>query len=175
MASKIAICILAGEHPINAASFGIALALPAIDFAPRGYPIHQSSPKALAIQDANFDLGHVQPARMLRRVMKLHASQQSARGRRTKYLVEAGTEMGVEVVQNQVNLSGRGITTIEQMLHEGDEIRLGSALGDLDHPMPAFGSALHPMLSIAPIEKADLRRLRHLSYLIVLSGRGERI
>src|SRR5487761_1933828 len=143
MASELSICILAGERPINAASFGIASALPAIDFAPRARPVHQSSPKALTIQDADLDLCHVQPARMLGRVMKLHASQQPAGGRRTEHLLEAGSEMGVQVVQNQVNLSGRGITALKQVLYEGDEVRLGSALGELEHPTPAFGLDRH--------------------------------
>ena len=47
--------------------------------------------------------------------------------------------MGVEFVQNQVNLSGGDIGALKQVLYEGDEFRLGSALGDLDPPMPAFG------------------------------------
>ena len=75
MASEFSIGILASERPIDAASFGIALALPAIDFAPRGHPVHQSSPKALTVQDIDFNLRHVQPTRMLGRVVKLHASQ----------------------------------------------------------------------------------------------------
>src|SRR3990172_6727534 len=139
MASEFSICILAGERPINAASFGIALALPAMDFASRGHPVHQSSPKALTIQDADFDLRHVQPTRMLGRVVKLHASQQPASGRRTEYFLEAGAEMGVEVVQNQVNLSGGGVAALKEVLYETDEFGLGSALGNLDHPTPAFG------------------------------------
>src|SRR3990170_6004696 len=143
MVSEFSIRILAGERPINAASFGIALALPAIDFAPRGRPVHQSSPKTLTIQDADFDLRHVQPARMLGRVVKLHPSQQRASGGRTEHLLEARAEMGVEVVQNQVNLSGGGIAALKQVLYEGDEFRHGSALGDLDHPTPAFGLNRH--------------------------------
>ena len=131
MASEFSICILAGERPINATSFGIASVLPAMDFAPRSHPVHQSSPKALTIQDADFDLRHVQPARVLGRVVKLYASQQPASDRGTEHLLEAGTEVGVEVVQNQVNLSGGGITALKQMLYEGNEVGLGSALGDL--------------------------------------------
>src|SRR3972149_9761713 len=137
MASEFSICILAGERPINAASFGLALALPAMDFASRGHPVHQSSPKALAIQDADFDLRHIQPTRVLGRVVKLHASQQRVSARRTEHLLKARAEMGVEVVQNQVNLSGGGITALKQVLYESDKFRLGSARGDLDHPTSA--------------------------------------
>src|SRR3972149_4852460 len=76
---------------------------------------------------------------MLGRVVKLYAPQQRASGRCTEHLLKARAEMGVEVVQNQVNLSGGGITALKQVLYESDKFRLGSALGDLDHPTSAFG------------------------------------
>ena len=51
--------------------------------------------------------------------------------------------MRVEVVQNQMNLSGGGITALKQVLYEGNEVGLGSALRDLDHPTSTFGLDRH--------------------------------
>ncbi len=71
MTSEFSIRIPAGERPINAASFSVALALPSVDFAARGRPVHQPSPETLTVQDTDFNLRHVQPTCMLGRVVKL--------------------------------------------------------------------------------------------------------
>src|SRR6202165_2817098 len=139
MATESSICVLTGERPIDAASFGVALALPRVDLASRGSSVHQPPSEALTLQDADLDLRHVQPAGMLGRVMKLHASQQRSGGRATQHLLEARTKVGVEVVQDQMDPPGRAIGTLKQLAHEADELGRGSALGDLEHPTPALG------------------------------------
>src|SRR5712691_1672370 len=106
MATEPSICVLTGERPIDAASFGVALALPRVDLASRGLSIHQPPPEALTLQDADLDLRHVQPAGMLGRVVKLHAPQQRSGRRATQHLLETGTKVGVEVVQNQMDRPG---------------------------------------------------------------------
>ncbi|MCK7491697.1 MAG: hypothetical protein MZW92_08405 [Comamonadaceae bacterium] len=51
------------------------------DFALQGLRVWPSRrSQALAGEDADFDLGHVQPAGVLGRVVELHAPQQPLRG-----------------------------------------------------------------------------------------------
>src|SRR5258708_18444592 len=102
MATKSSIRVLSGKRPIDAASCGIALALPRLKLAPGSGLVDQAPCEALALHDADFDLGHVQPARMLGCVVKLHAAQQRAGACATQHFLEARAKMGVEVVQNQV-------------------------------------------------------------------------
>ena len=139
MPSELSISVLAGERPLDATSIDVALMLPSVDLASHGVSIHQPPSEALALQDADLDLRHVEPTRMLWRVMKLHASQQCVGGRAAQHFLEARTEVGVEVVQNQMNLAGRGVGALEQLPYESDEIGRGSALGDLEHSASASG------------------------------------
>ena len=115
MVTESSIRVLSGKRPIDAASCGIALALPRLKLVPGSGLVHQEASEALALHDADLDLRHVQPARMLGCVVKLHAAQQRAGARATQHLLEARTEMGVEVVQNQVNLAGGGIGALKQL------------------------------------------------------------
>src|SRR5882762_8768974 len=109
MATESSIRIFAGKRPIDAASRAIALALPRANFVPGSGLVHQPPSEALALHDADLDLRHVQPTRVLGCVVELHAAQQSAGARATQHVLEARSEVDVEVVQNQVNLPGGGI------------------------------------------------------------------
>ena len=134
MSTQLSIRILASKRPLDAASFGVAFALPSIDLAPGSRFVRQSSPETLAIQDTDLDFRHVQPACVLGGVVEHNASQKHSGSRWAEHLFEAPAEMRVEVVENQVNLSGGGVGALKQSLYEADEIRFGSAFGNLHHP-----------------------------------------
>jgi len=53
------------EHPIDAGSIGISLALPCGDFADEAFWVVDFAVEALAAQDADFVLNHVEPTGML--------------------------------------------------------------------------------------------------------------
>ena len=106
MPTQFSICILTSERPSNTTSLGIAFALPGCDLASGSSSVPQSPAETLALQNADLDFCHVQPARMLGRVMEHDASQKRAGGPRAEHLCKAGSEMRVEIVENQVNLSG---------------------------------------------------------------------
>jgi hypothetical protein len=82
MMSKIAVCILSSEAPFNGASLDISRFPPGIDFGFQGIAVGYSSVQALAVEDANLDLCHVEPARVLGCVVKLHATQKLLAARR---------------------------------------------------------------------------------------------
>jgi hypothetical protein len=137
MATESSIRVLAGKPPIDAASCGIALALPRARLVPGSGLVHQPSSEALALHDADFDLRHVQLARMLGYAVKLYAAQRCAGARAPQHVLEARTQVGVEIVHNQVNLPGRGIGALKLLPHEADELGLGAPLSNLDDPTPA--------------------------------------
>ncbi|MFO1266471.1 MAG: hypothetical protein U1F67_06595 [Rubrivivax sp.] len=97
---QLAISILAREGPIDGRARGIAGALPEVDLAAKGWPIGEPAIQALTIEDADFDLRHVQPARVLGRVVELHSTQEAIGGVATKDILEGLPEVNVQVVQH---------------------------------------------------------------------------
>ena len=67
---------------------------------------------------------HIQPARVLGRVVELHTAQEFLGSVYAQYVVEALSEVGVEVVEHQVNSTRLGIRASEQPIDEGDEITI---------------------------------------------------
>lgn len=67
--------------------------LPRLDFALQ----------KLATEDADLDLGHIQPTRMLGCVVELHSAQELGGRAFAQHVVEALSGVDVQVVQNQVN------------------------------------------------------------------------
>jgi len=62
--------------------------------------------RTLPIHNPDFNLRHIQPTGMLRRIVQFHASQQSGGRRHSQDFLETGSEMGVEVINNQMQLPG---------------------------------------------------------------------
>ncbi len=67
-------------------------------------------------------LGHIQPARMLGRVVELDPAQHGCGRLHTEHFFKARTQMRVEVVQDQVNLAYLGVAAAQQPTDEGDEV-----------------------------------------------------
>src|ERR1035437_4003979 len=143
MATQLSIRIVASKRPLDATSFGVAFALPSIDLAPGSRFVRQSSSETLAIQDTDLDFRHVQPACVLGGVVEHDSAQKRGGSHSAEFLFEALAEMRVEVVENQVNLSGGSVGALKQSLYEADEIRFGSAFGNLHHSTPPSGLYRH--------------------------------
>ena len=122
MTPKLAVCILSGEAPLNGASLCVSRLLPCVDFCLQGIAIGDASIQALAAQDTNLDLRHIEPARVFWCVVKLYAAQEFVGRALTQHIIEAFPEMGVEVVQHQMNAACPGIHTREQFVDERDEV-----------------------------------------------------
>ena len=63
------------EHPFDACASGVALLFPCGDFADEALWVVDSTVQALAAQDADLDLDHVEPAGVLGGVVELQAAQ----------------------------------------------------------------------------------------------------
>jgi hypothetical protein len=72
--TELSIRILPGEAPFDGAPLLVALALPRVDFGAQSLFTGNAPIQALATEDPNLDLCHVQPTRVLGRVVELHPS-----------------------------------------------------------------------------------------------------
>src|ERR1019366_8103464 len=132
MQPHFSICILSSERPLDTSVLGVAARLPRSDLGDDRSAIRQTPIKTLAIKDADFNFGHVEPAGMLRGVMEYDPSQQGSRLADTQHLLKALAEMGVEIVHDQMDAARLGVDVFEQVLDKGNEVRLGAVVGDRD-------------------------------------------
>ena len=70
MPTELQICILTGERPLDGALRSVARLLPSVDFALKELTAGDAPVQTLTTEDADFDLRHVQPARVLGRVVE---------------------------------------------------------------------------------------------------------
>lgn len=98
--------------------------LPCGDLA-GGQPLRQ----ALPIQSREFDLGHIQPARMLGGIMDLKALTEPTRLSDWKDLIERGKRMRVEVIHHQNDLFGGRIVLVGQAADELSPFDFASVSG----------------------------------------------
>ena len=139
MPTELLICILPSELPFDGSLLGVARLLPSIDFSAQYLLAGHASIQALTAEDADLDLGHVQPTRVLGRVVELHPAQEFGSGRFTQHIVEAFLEVGVQVVQDQMHPTRLGIRADKQLLDEGDEVGLAAMVGDADDSLSRLG------------------------------------
>lgn len=98
MTAHLTIRLLPREAPIDGTPDGVAAFLPGADLATDRSQVRHASIQALSGEDADLNLGHVQPAGMLGRVVKLDTAQQSLRGVDTEHFLNAVAKVGAEIV-----------------------------------------------------------------------------
>src|SRR5258707_6173204 len=91
--------------------------------------------EALAAQDADFDLHHVEPAGVLGRVGELQPAQHGARFGGRKGLVERAGRVCRQIVQDDADAFRFREVGITELAHAGGEVHSGAAVGDFD-PAP---------------------------------------
>ena len=93
MSAQLPIGVLAGEVPLDGGAIGVAAFLPGVDLTGDGAQVRHPSIHALTREHADLNLGHVQPAGMLRGVVKLDPAQQARRrGGRAPLQSNCGSE-----------------------------------------------------------------------------------
>ena len=121
--------------------------------------------EAAALEDADLDLGHVQPAPMFGCVVKLQSLQNRPRPLRREGLIERGCNMGVEVVAHQPDVFRVRITLFDEKADAFSAMVSGAALGDrhmppagrqLDHH-EQVGNALADILVVPALDGSRLR------------------
>src|SRR5260370_12818797 len=131
MATQAPMCISACKGPIDAASSGVAPSLRRRHVGGKYRWLGSAARQALALQNSDLDLGHIQPAGMLGRVVELNPAQHCHGRFHTEHFLEALAQMRVEVVQHQVDLAHLGISPAQHPADEGDKIDLGAPGSDL--------------------------------------------
>ena len=143
MPTELLICVLSSEFPLDSASKGISCELPDIDFALERPRIGNASIQALTAEDADLDLRHVQPARVLGGVVELDPAQQRGGRPLAQHVLERLPEVDVQVVQDQMHATSLAVGVRQQFVDEGDEVRLASALGHRHGSLAGFGLHRH--------------------------------
>src|SRR5215216_143257 len=87
-----------GELPADAPALGVAGGEPGSDLLGERLVIGDTRGQALAGQDAELDLGDVQPTAVLGRVMELQLGGEASGFGGREGLIERGRGVGVEVV-----------------------------------------------------------------------------
>jgi len=108
MRSEFLIRILSSEPPFDGSSLVVARLLPGIDLGSQQAAVGDSPIQALTTEDADLDLRHVQPTRVLGCVVELHATQEPCSRAPAQHIVETLSEVSIQVVQHQVNAARLG-------------------------------------------------------------------
>jgi hypothetical protein len=103
------ICFLARDVPFDGPSFLVARLLPGINLGDQQIKTGNAPIQALATENANLDLRHVQPARVFWGLVERHAAQQFDGGAAARHIVKALSEVRVQVIANQMNSSRLGV------------------------------------------------------------------
>src|SRR5712691_1934578 len=105
------------KSPLDLNAMSIASLLPrvenSLDTLHRGKALRQ----ALTSQHREFDLRHIEPTAMFRRVVKLEATSDPTRFLWLKRLVKRTKGRGIQIVQHDSDLFGVGKMHIDQILH----------------------------------------------------------
>jgi len=152
MTAKLPIRIPASQGPVDGPALGVAAPLPGMNLETQGALVLEVLAQALAGQGADLNFRHVQPACMRGRVVELDAAQQLAGAADAKDLLEAGAEVGVQVVDHQVHAARLAMGLLQQVAHEADEAGLAAAPGCGDDPAPRsrFGGHVQIRLARSP-------------------------
>src|SRR6266404_455261 len=136
MTAHLSIRILPREAPLDGTPGSVAAFLPGTDLATDRSQVRHASIQALSREDADLDLGHVQPAGVRGRVVKLDTAQQAPCSLDTEHFLKAAAKVGIEVVHHQMYPAGGTVDVFEQMAGKSHKVRLGASLGH-EHAAPA--------------------------------------
>jgi hypothetical protein len=120
------------EHPFDACASGVALPLPSFDFVDEPIWVVDSAVEALAAQDADLDLDHVEPTGVLGGVVELQAAQDAPGFGGRKGLIEGAGLVGRQIILHNPDALGVGIMDVDEFTHALGVVFGRAPLGDLD-------------------------------------------
>ena len=85
--------------------------------------------KALAGEDADLDLNHVEPTGVLGNVVELDAAKQAPRFFSWEGLIEGAGRIGRQIVEHDADAFGLGIMEVGEFAHVDGEVDRRAALG----------------------------------------------
>jgi hypothetical protein len=112
----------------------IPLGVPRLDLVDERGLRRDTAPQALTAQMAEFDLRHVEPTAVFRRIMDLSFICDSFRLRRSKGFIKRSFGVGIQIVHHEANLLHVRIMLINQFFDKVRPIYLCSLLSDFGLP-----------------------------------------
>lgn len=134
---------------MNAALGGIASVFPGDNFSRQRPFIRQASAQTLRRQNAEFNLGHIQPGRMNRRKVKAQAAHDPVCFQLTEKLDQSVIMMRVQVIHHDIDAFRIGIQLIDQIPHRIGKVMLLAATSDQYMPLPRFRFSEHEQVTSA--------------------------
>src|SRR3546814_2682015 len=119
-------------HPLDASAVSVALSLPGSDLAFELRAIVDAKVQALASQDTDLDLGHVEPAGVLRREVELQPAEEAMGLRRGEGLVESPGRVRGQVVHDHPDLVSVGEADVDEIAHLLGKVDGRAPPGDRD-------------------------------------------
>ena len=120
--------VLDAEAPSDAGLTLVSLQFKGLHLPAEGILIGDALSEAVAREDTELDLSHIEPATMLGGVVKLQPPRDAPRLRRRKGLVQRRRAMGIEVVQNHSDHRDTGVGLVHQPAHLMGEVPGGAPL-----------------------------------------------
>src|ERR1700741_3445986 len=93
-----------GKAPGYRGASAVTIALPRADLLPDRCCAREAAVEALAAEHGEFDLGHVQPASVLRRMAELELAQDPPGLFSRKGVIERPWRVGAQVVEHDADL-----------------------------------------------------------------------
>jgi len=101
---------LACKRTLDGSAGGVATSLPNGHLKREELWVTDAAVQARATERGNFDFRHVQPTCMFRPIVENHPAKKLLGGPGAKHIDKAGSEVGAQVVDNQMNASGQSGT-----------------------------------------------------------------
>ena len=124
--------ISARKAPMDPTALSIALGGQGHNVLPQMIEALHAFRQTDPLENADLDLGYIEPTAMLGRVMHLQSVPDTLRFLRRKRLIEAHRGMCVEIAHHQADHPRFGIDLIHQPADRLNEIQLGVLLGQLN-------------------------------------------
>src|SRR5215207_3466552 len=149
--------ILGREPPLDLGAGGVARLLQFPDFTLERLFVADAPVQTLTAEDAQLDLGDVEPTAMLRRVVELQPPSDAACFLRREGLIQRGHPVRVQVVEHDPHPLGLRVGFIHQPLHLPRKVLHRALPRDFDMPPTALRltkhkEVAHPLAAVLIIE-----------------------
>src|SRR3984957_12961245 len=128
---KLLARLLGVEHPFDPSSGVVAFLHPGGDFRDQFLAAADSPVHTLTAKNADLELAHIQPARVLGRVMDLQPLQYAMGFWRWKRLIQRAWAMGGQIVHHHTDHVRTRIMDIDQVTHASGKVHRSALLRDL--------------------------------------------
>jgi hypothetical protein len=157
--------VIGGELPVDRPSICIATRFPRSDLRLECRCVIDTTVETLSLEYAEFNLGHVQPASSLGRVIELESIEIRSGLIWREVIVEGSGFVCIELVNHHPDAFGIRVVDIREFDHAVNPFGRASSLGDFDgHPASQWFrgevDALFAIAFVPVVDASDRSRLR---------------